>query len=67
MTEICHSLVGDEKYTARKNIFDIKGQALHSHTLSLTHPVTGERMNFTAPLPDDMKKILEYLRARKEK
>ena len=55
MTEIGHPLVGDEKYTARKNIFDIKGQALHSHTLSLTHPVTGERMNFTAPLPDDMK------------
>ena len=62
MTEIGHPLVGDEKYTARKNIFDIKGQALHSHTLSLTHPVTGERMNFTAPLPDDMKKILDYLR-----
>ena len=62
MTEIGHPLVGDEKYTARKNIFDIKGQALHSHTLSLTHPVTGERMNFTAPLPDDMKKILNYLR-----
>ena len=66
MAEIGHPLVGDEKYTARKNIFDIKGQALHSHTLSLTHPVTGERMNFTAPLPDDMKKILDYLRENKK-
>jgi len=62
MSEIGYPLVGDEKYTARKNIFEIKGQALHSHTLSLTHPVTGERMNFTAPLPDDMKKILDYLK-----
>ena len=61
MSEIGHPLVGDEKYSARKNPFDIKGQALHSHTLSLTHPKTGERMNFTAPLPDDMKKILESL------
>ena len=61
MAEIGHPLVGDDKYSARKNPFDIKGQALHSHTLSLTHPVTGERMNFTAPLPDDMKKILELL------
>ena len=62
MAEIGHPLLGDEKYTARKNLFDIKGQALHSHTLSLMHPKTGERMNFTAPLPDDMKKILEWLR-----
>jgi len=62
MAEIGHPLLGDEKYSARKNPFDIKGQALHSHTLSLTHPKTGERMNFTAPLPDDMKKILVQLR-----
>ena len=58
MKAIGHPLLGDTKYTARKNFFDIKGQALHSHTLSLIHPTTGERMTFTAPLPDDMKKIL---------
>ena len=51
--EIGHPLVGDTKYTARKNIFDIQGQALHSHTLTLTQPTTGERSdlkhNRTAP------------------
>ena len=62
MTAIGHPLLGDTKYTARKNFFDIDGQALHSHTLTLTHPTTGERMNFTAQLPDDMKKILSRLR-----
>lgn len=62
MAEIGHPLVGDEKYTARKNPFAIEGQALHSHTLSLTHPTTSERMNFTAPLPNDMEKILALLR-----
>ena len=62
MAEIGHPLLGDEKYSARKNPFDIQGQALHSHTLSLTHPTTGERMNFTAPLPDDMENILKILR-----
>jgi len=61
MAEIGYPLVGDSKYTSRKNIFDIQGQALHSHTLTLTHPTTGERLNFIAPLPDDMKKILEQL------
>jgi len=61
MAEIGHPLVGDTKYTSRKNIFDIQGQALHSRTLSLTHPTSGEKLNFTAPLPDDMKKILQQL------
>ena len=63
MKEIGHPLVGDTKYTSRKNIFDISGQALHSHTLKLFHPRTNTEMNFTAPLPDDMKKILDFLRS----
>ncbi len=63
MAAIGHPLLGDTKYTARKNIFEISGQALHSHTLSLIHPATNERMNFTAPLPNDMAKILQQLEA----
>ncbi len=35
----------------------IKRHALHSYTLSFTHPVTNTEMAFTAPLPDDMKQI----------
>lgn len=62
MAAIGHPLLGDSKYTSRKNIFDIQGQALHSHTLDLIHPSTGERMNFIAPLPEDMEKILDELR-----
>ena len=65
MTAIGHPLLGDTKYTSRKNPFDISGQALHSHTLSLIHPTTQQLMNFTAPLPDDMKKILEQLGSKK--
>ena len=61
MTAIGHPLLGDTKYTARKNPFDITGQALHSHTLTLIHPTTGKLMTFTAPLPADMKNILEVL------
>lgn len=63
MAAIGHPLLGDTKYTARKNPFDITGQALHSHTLSLIHPTTKEQMNFTAPLPDDIKNILDILRS----
>ncbi|MBR4904999.1 MAG: RluA family pseudouridine synthase [Selenomonadaceae bacterium] len=62
MTAIGHPLLGDSRYTARKNPFEIKGQALHSHTLNLIHPTTKEPMQFTAPLSDDIKKILIQLR-----
>ena len=61
MTAIGHPLLGDTKYTTRKNPFDIRGQALHSHTLTLIHPATGKQMTFTAPLPVDMKNILDEL------
>lgn len=54
-------LVGDPKYSPMKTPFGIKGQALHSHTLEFTHPRTGERMKFEAPLPEDMHKIITRL------
>ena len=34
-------------------------QALHSHRIAFTHPITGEAMEFIAPLPEDMKRVLE--------
>ncbi|MBD3879089.1 MAG: RluA family pseudouridine synthase [Quinella sp. 1Q5] len=64
MTAIGHPLLGDTKYTTRKNPFDIHGQALHSHKLSLIHPTTGELMKFTAPLPEDMRSILKQLEGK---
>ena len=33
-------------------------QALHARTLGFTHPRTGEEMDFSAPLPDDMAQLL---------
>ncbi len=68
MASIGHPLVNDPKYGPKKaSPFAIKGQALHSHELTLTHPTSGEEMHFTAPLPDDMEKILLFLRDKKKK
>lgn len=61
MEYLGYPLVGDPKYSPMKTPFGIKGQALHSHTLEFTHPRTGERMNFEAPLPEDMHKIITRL------
>lgn len=67
MDYIGHPLLGDPKYgTDRKGRvrgnFAIKGQALHSMSLELTHPATGKRMKFQAPMPEDMLQLIEKLR-----
>lgn len=43
-------IVGDSKYGHK--IRRAKRLALHSHTLSFDHPYSGERLSFTAPVPD---------------
>ena len=65
MAYIGHPVLGDPKYGAKKCPFSIEGQALHSKTLMFTHPRTGERMEFEAPLPEDMQMILDELRGKK--
>jgi 23S rRNA pseudouridine1911/1915/1917 synthase len=61
MEYIGHPIVGDPKYSPMKTCFSIKGQALHSESLVFTHPRTGQVMEFTAPLPEDMHKIVTRL------
>lgn len=34
-------------------------QALHSHHMEFTHPITGAHMSFTAPLPEDMARVMQ--------
>ena len=42
------------------SLFD--GQMLHAQSLTLTHPRTGEKMTFHAPLPDNFERALSILR-----
>ncbi|MHC1718466.1 MAG: RluA family pseudouridine synthase [Acidaminococcaceae bacterium] len=57
-----YPVVGDPKYSPQKIPFAINGQALHSYELTFKHPRTGEEMSFTAPIPEDMNKIITRLR-----
>lgn len=59
---IGHPIVGDSVYGSKKQKFSLNGQLLHACRLTLTHPSTGERMTFEAPLPDYFAKVLESLR-----
>jgi 23S rRNA pseudouridine1911/1915/1917 synthase len=37
-------------------------QALHAHRLAIDHPRSGERLEYVAPLADDIKAVVEQLR-----
>lgn len=60
MKYIGYPLVGDPKY-GPKNTFAFPGQALHAATLGFRHPRSGAYLEFTAPLPDDMKALIALL------
>lgn len=53
---IGHSIIGDTLYGNESNL--ISRQALHCHKTSFIHPITKNRIEFIAPLPQDMKKAI---------
>jgi 23S rRNA pseudouridine1911/1915/1917 synthase len=60
MSHIGYPLLGDDKYGTRG---EYPRPMLHAKLLGFAHPTTGERMEFTSPMPKDMKKILKEKRA----
>lgn len=75
MAYVGHILVGDPVYGGRPRppkgaseeltttLRTFKRQALHAIMLRLTHPITGELMEWHAPVPDDMINLAHVLRA----
>jgi 23S rRNA-/tRNA-specific pseudouridylate synthase len=59
---IGHPLLGESKYAFRKD-FSIKFKrvALHAGLIELVHPVTGKKLVVEAPVPEDMKRMMEDL------
>ena len=76
MAHIGHPLVGDPEYgaafktkanrlpdEARDVVNGFRRQALHAFLLQFEHPATGETMHFEAPVPEDLERLIEALRA----
>ena len=58
MAHLGYPLAGDWLYgTEDKDL--IARPALHSYELTFTQPVTGQELHFTAPLPEDMARLME--------
>src|SRR4029453_557844 len=59
-------LVGDRTYGAAPTLAARLGVGrpfLHAWRLAFTHPTTGQRVELTEPLPDDLQSVLDRLRA----
>ena len=57
MKYLGYPLIGD--YLYNPDMEYMTHQALHSHHMEFTHPITGEHMSFTAPLPEDMARVMQ--------
>ena len=62
MSSIGHPILGDEIYGPAKCPYKLQGQTLHAKILGITHPSTGEYIEFDAPLPDYFEDLLNKLR-----
>jgi len=76
LSSIGHPVLGDPLYGRKgrpETIHDpglkecvkkLNRQALHAQRLEFIHPRTGDRVQFTSPIPRDMGEVLECLRSK---
>jgi 23S rRNA pseudouridine1911/1915/1917 synthase len=55
---IGHPVAGDPEY-GRPGLYGLGRQFLHAARLAFDHPVTGERVDVSSPLPDDLAAALK--------
>lgn len=82
MHHLGHPVVADRLYEGRAGLWMsdlvenlseeedeilIQRQALHAFRLCFNHPVTGKRLEFEAPIPDDFQKALTAIRTHRAK
>lgn len=69
MAHIGHPLAGDKVYggaSAGKLLgMKVPRQMLHARLLGIKHPRTGEYMEFESAIPQDMQRVLDFLRRKK--
>jgi len=74
LSSIGHPILGDPLYGGRKRLASVeplplrqglqrlKRQALHAASLGFVHPLTGDVLKFSSPLPEDIQEAIALLR-----
>lgn len=61
--QLSHEIDGTEPLNRDEVLID--RQALHAHRLQFAHPKTAEQLQFTAPIPADIAKLLDSIKQTK--
>lgn len=61
MSYIGYPIIGDMVYSNGKNPFGVEGQMLHAKKLEFTHPITNQKMQLEAQLPQYFENVLNEL------
>jgi 23S rRNA pseudouridine1911/1915/1917 synthase len=74
LSSMGHPILGDPLYGGRRRLASVEPfflrrglqglgrQALHAASLGFVHPVTGETLEFSSPLPEDLREVIALLR-----
>jgi 23S rRNA pseudouridine1911/1915/1917 synthase len=74
LSSLGHPLLGDPLYGGRRRLSSVeplllrqgleglRRQALHAASLGFVHPVTGETLEFSSPIPEDIEEAIALLR-----
>lgn len=57
MAHIGHPLLGDTLYGTASSLID--RQALHAYKINFIHPINKDKLEFSAPIPADLEKLLK--------
>lgn len=66
MAYLGHPVAGDAVYGPKKVIKELDGQCLHARTIGFVHPISGQYMEFTSPLPGYFVEFLDKLKKPQE-
>ncbi|MCB1031371.1 MAG: RluA family pseudouridine synthase [Acidimicrobiales bacterium] len=61
LSAIGHSVVGDSRYNGVRQSLQCPRPFLHAELLGFDHPLTGEHLEFTSELPQDLAEVLDRL------
>jgi len=66
LESISRRIIGDHLYGFKSKKDIIERIFLHAYILYLTHPINGEKMEFVAPLPQDLQKVIDEIFTKDE-
>lgn len=69
MAHLGHPILGDREYGRARTLpgdVHVDRQMLHAGRITFEHPTHGATLEFTAPLPGDMRLLIQRLRSNKE-